>query len=268
MPALLHVQETGQGAPLVAVHGFGASTYTWREVLDVLAESHRVYAVDLKGSGRAPKPRDGRYSIRDQAALILELVAERKLTGLTLVGHSFGGGVALATALELLRTSPGTLTSLVLFASPAYRQPLPLFIRALRVPWLGALGQHLLPTSFQVRTVLRLAYHDDALIGDDVVAAYAEPLEMPGGRYALRQTARQIIPPDIDALAARYPSINVPTLLIWGRHDAIVPLWVGEKLHQAIPGSRLLVVDDAGHLPHEETPDQVRPSLREFLARS
>lgn len=265
MPAQIHVEETGEGPPLVALHGFGASTYTWRDVLGVLAQSHHVYAVDLKGSGRAPKPRDGRYAMRDQAALVLELIAERNLTGLTLVGHSFGGGVALVTALELLRFRPGALVSLVLFASPAYRQPLPFFIRALRLPIIGPLAQRILPTSFQVRTVLRLAYHDDSLIPDAAVAAYAAPLDMPGGRHALRATAKQIVPADIDALTAQYPSIDVPTLLIWGRHDRIVPIEVGERLHRAIPGANLLVVENAGHLPHEETPERVRPALREFL---
>ena len=268
MPAQLHVDETGEGPPLVALHGFGASTYTWRHVLGALAESHHVYAVDLKGSGRSPKPRDGRYSMRDQAALVLDLIAERNLAGLTLVGHSFGGGVALITALELLRTRPRTLASLILFASPAYRQRLPTFIRALRVPVLGPLVQRITPVSLQVRTVLRLAYHDDALVPEEAVAAYAAPLGLPGGREALRATACQIVPPDIDALAACYPLIDVPTLLIWGRHDRIVPLDVGERLHRAIAGSRLLVVDQAGHVPHEETPERVRPALRELLAPS
>jgi pimeloyl-ACP methyl ester carboxylesterase len=267
MPVQLHVEETGTGPPVVALHGFGASTYTWRRVLGDLAASHRVYAVDLKGSGRSPKPRDGCYSMRDQAALVLDLIAERGLTGLTLVGHSFGGGVALVTALDLVRMRPGTLVSLILFASPAYRQRLPAFIRALRVPLLGPLGQRLIPLPVQVRTVLRLAYHNDTLITDDAVAAYASPLGMPGGRYALRATADQIVPADIDALITQYSSINVPTLLIWGRHDKIVPLAAGERLHRAIPGSSLLVIDDAGHIPHEETPERVRPVLREFLAR-
>jgi pimeloyl-ACP methyl ester carboxylesterase len=268
VPEALHVTETGEGPPLVALHGFGASGYTWRHVLSVLEESHRVYAVDLKGSGLSPKPRDGRYSMRDQASLVLDLIAERQLTGLTLMGHSFGGGVALVTALELLRAHSGVLTSLVLFASPAYRQPLPAFIRVLRTPVLGPLAQKILPNALQVRLVLNRAYYDDALVADDAVAAYAKALNLPGGPEALRETARQIVPADIDALAAAYPAIDIPTLLVWGRDDRIVPLEIGERLHRAIPASTLLVIDQAGHVPHEETPERVRPALREFLATS
>lgn len=266
MPVRLHVEETGTGSPLIALHGFGASTFTWRSVMDDLAQSHHVHAVDLKGSGQSPKPPDGRYSMRDQSALILALIAERALTGITIVGHSFGGGVALLTALELVRTRPGALASLILFDAPAYRQPIPAFIRVLTVPLLGPLFQAIAPLSFQVRTVLRIAFHNDALIDDDLVGAYVAPLRMPGGRRALRDTARQVVPNDIDAVSRRYGSIDVPTLLIWGRHDTIVPLAVGERLHAAIPGSRLVVLDDCGHVPQEETPEHVRPVVRAFLS--
>ena len=265
MPKHIHVEEFGTGAPLVALHGFGASIYTWRGVRDVLADSHRVHAVDLKGSGRAQKPRDDRYSMRDQAALILAYINERALTGVTLAGHSFGAGVALVTALELVQRRPGTLASLILLAPPAYRQNFPLFIQALRLPLVGPLIQWGVPLSVQVRTVLRLAYFNDALIADESVDAYAAPLRSSGGRAALRATARQIVPPDIDALISRYPTIDVPTLLIWGAHDAVVPPSNGDRLQRTLPKATLRVIDTAGHVPHEETPELVRPILREFL---
>jgi len=264
MPVELHVEETGSGAPLVALHGFGASTYTWREVLGSLARCHHVYAVDLLGAGLSAKPRHAGYSMRDQAARVVALIDARGLQGITLVGHSFGGGVALLVALELIAT-PGRLAKLVLFDSPAYQQALPGFIRALRLPVIGPLIQHLTPLSFQVRTVLRAAFYDHSRFTDEVVAAYAAPLGMPGGREALRATALQIVPPDIDAISARYATIDVPTLIVWGRHDRIVPVAIAERLNQAIPGSRLIIVDDCGHVPHEELPQQVRAPLDEFL---
>jgi len=261
----LHVEDTGAGSPIVALHGFGASVFTWRDVIGTMAASHRVYAVDLKGAGQSPKPSDGLYSMRDQAALILDLIDQRQLRGLTLVGHSFGGGVALLTALALIQTRPGVLTSLVLFDAPAYRQPFPWFINSLRVPVLGPLSQWVLPLESQVRQVLRTAFEDDDLVTGAIVQAYAAPLRMAGGRSALRETAKQIVPPDIDTISAQYGSIDVPTLLVWGRQDAIVPLATGERLHNAIASSRLVVIDRCGHVPHEEAPDRVRPILSEFL---
>jgi pimeloyl-ACP methyl ester carboxylesterase len=97
------------------------------------------------------------------------------------------------------------------------------------------------------------------------VKAYAAALHEPGGRYALRETARQIVPDDVDELTAAYPTIEAPTLIIWGRHDEIVPLSVGERLHAAIPHSRLVIVENAGHAPHEETSEQVRAILEQFF---
>jgi pimeloyl-ACP methyl ester carboxylesterase len=266
MALRLHAETVGAGPPVVCLHGFGATSYTWREVRASLAAAHTVYTFDLKGFGRSPKPADGRYTVHDQAALVLACIDELKLTGLTLAGHSFGGGVALVTALELLRSRPGVLASLILIDAASYRQPIPMFMRVLRWPVAGPLLQMLAPATLQVRLVLQRAYYDRRLIPDASVDAYAAPLRSPGGPRALRETARQIIPTDIDAICARYPTIDVPTLIVWGAHDAIVPLACGERLHRAIPQSRLVVVENAGHMPHEETPGPVRRAIEEFLA--
>lgn len=261
----LHCQTSGAGAPIVCLHGFGASSYTWREIRDTFAASHTVHELDLKGFGESPKPLDGRYSVHDQAALVLECIAALRLTGVTLVGHSFGGAVALVTALELLRSHPGVLARLIVIDAACYRQPIPMFMAVLQWPIAGPLVQ-MLPATLQVRQVLRKAYHDPGRIPDASVDAYAAPLRAPGGPEALRETARQIIPADSDALCAGYSTIRVPALLIWGRWDEIVPLPFGERLQQAMPHARLVVIEDAGHMPHEETPGPVRRAIAEFLA--
>jgi pimeloyl-ACP methyl ester carboxylesterase len=259
------VESCGTGRPLLLIHGFGATLYTWRRLVPALAERHRVIAVDLKGSGRAPKPADGHYSVVDQAGYVAALIEGEDLSDLTVVGHSFGGGVALA-ALVGRALSPARVRSLVLIDSMAYRQRIPWFIAALRVPVLGPSLLRLSPPELQVRLVLRAGYHEPRRITDDVVAAYAAPLRDAAARRALIDTARAIPPRDADALAARYGAIAVPTLLLWGRYDTIVPLAVGGRLHRAIPASRLAVIDDAGHLPHEERPGPVLRELERFLA--
>jgi alpha/beta hydrolase fold len=106
--APLHLWVEGQGEPILMIHGLGATTYTWRHLIPDLARTHRIIAVDLKGAGKSDKPLDEAYGILDQAAVLKILVDRKGLTNLTLVGHSLGGGVALALALDLNRTSPGT----------------------------------------------------------------------------------------------------------------------------------------------------------------
>jgi pimeloyl-ACP methyl ester carboxylesterase len=264
-PLELYVEKFGSGPPLVALHGFGGSTYSWHAIRDVLSTSNTVYAFDLKGFGKSPKPRDGKYSVYDQAALVLDFIARNNLTNVTLLGHSFGGGVALAAAAELEERHPGVLSKLVLIDAASYKQGLPWFVDILRWPILGSLSQQILTERKQIRIVLEHCYLNKKLVTKDQIESYVAPLFLPGAKYALRETAEQIIPKNIAVLNARYPHIKVPTLILWGRQDRVVPLVNGERLSKAIPNSTLVVLENTGHIPHEETPQLVRKPLADFL---
>jgi pimeloyl-ACP methyl ester carboxylesterase len=211
---------------------------------------------------------DAEYALADQATLIHRFILRLGLTNLTIVGNSFGGGVALLTALSLEDEEPDRLRALVLIDSVAYPQRLPTFMKLLRTPVLGRLGLALLPSQFLARHVLELAYHDDSEITQATVEAYAEPLKTYDGRHAVLETAKRIIPPDLEELTARYATLEVPTLLVWGRQDELVPLWVGRRLHRALPNSRLVVVEDSGHLPHEEKPAEVAGAMLSFFKQT
>ena len=135
---------TGEGLPLnvttlglapgpgveifVLLHGYGASSFSWRHWVPHLAARGHVLLVDLKGFGAAPRPDDGRYAPSDQAELVHRLLVQRELTAVTLVGHSLGGGVALITALRLIDESASRLRRLVIVAGAAYQQRLPPFM--------------------------------------------------------------------------------------------------------------------------------------------
>lgn len=259
-----YVERWGRGRPILFVHGFGATTYTWRHLVPALSERHRVILVDLKGSGRSPKPVDDRYSPYDQAEMLSAFIRQDGLQDLTLVGHSLGGGAVLAT-IRALGQDRRRLARLILIDTVAYRQRFPYFIRLLRAPMLGPLGLWLVPTKLQVSIIMRFAYHDPSKVTRDAIEAYARPLRSPGARRALIRTAREIIPHDIDAFVESYARIELPTLIVWGREDRIVPLEVGEKLHRAIRSSRLVVIGDCGHLPHEERPAEVVTPVCAFL---
>jgi pimeloyl-ACP methyl ester carboxylesterase len=254
----------GTGPPLLMLHGFGADCYTWRHLVPPLSRRYRTIALDLKGFGHSPKPADQAYSIHDQAEIVMDFIRSHDLRRLTLVGHSLGGGVALATAVRLVATMPGWLTALVLIDTIAYPQPVPWFILLLRLPFIRQVVVFA-PRKLQAALVLRYAYHRPAKISWDDINAYAAPLAQPGARHALLATADQLVPPEGDALVEAYRSISVPALLLFGAHDRIVPSWVGTRLHAALPASQLVVVPDAGHIPHEETPDAVVPVVEGFL---
>ena len=139
---------------------------TWRPSLP---RRHRVIAVDLKGFGQSDKPFDGRYSVFDQAELLAQLIEDKDLRDLTLVGHSFGGGVALLLALEANQRLDGRITRLVLLDSIAYPQNIPVFFRLLDVPLVSQIGVRMVPPSVQTRVALQIAYFDDSKIDPEEV---------------------------------------------------------------------------------------------------
>jgi pimeloyl-ACP methyl ester carboxylesterase len=264
-PVRLYVEEQGKGAPVLLIHGFGASTYTWRHVAPELAKTHRVIAVDLKGFGQSDKPFDSRYSVFDQAELLAQLIVDKDLRNLTLVGHSFGGGIALLLALEANERLEGRITKLVLLDSIAYPQNIPVFFRLLDVPLVSHLGVSMIPPSVQTRVALRIAYFDDSKIDQDEVDAYAAPLRTAAGKHAIIYSARQIVPDGLAEISERYKTIELPTLILWCDHDRIVPLEVGLKLRRTLPNSTLRLVEDCGHMPQEEQPESTLKLLQGFL---
>jgi len=261
----LHHETYGRGDPIIFLHGLGGNLYMWRHLIKPLENSHRLILFDLKGFGKSPKPYDDKYSMFDQAELIYRFILQNDLRNLTLIGHSFGGGVALLVVLKLAEQNPDRLSRLILIDTVAYPQKLPSVIRMLRMPLLGSMGLYLIPDRIKVRQMLELIYFDDSKIAPEDVEAYAAPLSLPGAKYAMQQTAKQIIPDNIDELIAMYSKIKVPTLIVWGREDKIIPLENAVRLQLAIRNSQLVIIDRCGHDPHEERPGEVVEAIRKFL---
>jgi pimeloyl-ACP methyl ester carboxylesterase len=263
-PDDLHVSEQGEGPPVVLIHGFGANAFTWAKIRVMLSLRNTVFALDLKGFGDSPKPDDGAYSLRDHAENVLRFIEGRRLTDVALVGHSFGGGVALVAALELQRRAPGRLRRLVLIGSMGAPQRIPPELQALRTPILGELLVAASPL-WLVRGALLASYYDPRRIEDVYVEAYTAPLRARAARRALLHTLRQTTLGDLQALIARCRELSAPVVLLWGRQDRIVPLAAAERLQAAIPGARLIVLEQCGHNPQEEFAEGTLAVLREVL---
>lgn len=263
----LDVERRGSGEPVVLLHGFGASRFTWRHWADDLARTHDVHLLDLVGFGGAPAPRTrAGYGPLEQADTVVRYVRERDLRRATLIGHSLGGGVALLAALELARLGElDRLAGLVSVAGPAYPQAIPYYIGLARIPLIGALLLRLVPATRLVRSVLEYIVDDPSSVTDAWVEGYAAPLRSARGRRAVLQTARRIVPRNLDELGRHFGEIDVPVLLLWGRHDHVIPLWVGQRLERDLPHARLVVLERCGHSPAEELPGESLRVLRELL---
>lgn len=262
----LDVVTHGEGPPLVLLHGFGASRFTFRLWVDELAQTHSVHLVDLFGHGTAPPPQDQRYGPLEQADAVTHWIRAADLRQTVLIGHSLGGGVALLVALNLIQRSEiDRVAALVSVAGPAYSQAMPTYISLARIPALGRTLLRLVGVERVVRNVLEHVVFDRSTITGAQIAGYADPLRRPTGRSALIQTARQIVPPGLDELATHFPSLDLPVLLLWGRHDPVIPLWVGERMERELPRARLVVLERCGHLPPEEVPAESLSAVRTVL---
>ena len=136
----------------------------------------------------------------------------------------------------------------------------------MRTPLVGWLALHLLPPKASALFVLKNSYYDKKKITKEQVEAYARPIGEPGGRHALLETSKQIIPKSIDKLIAKYPKITVPTLIIWGREDGLTPLADGQRFNKDIAGSKLVVLDQCGHVPNLEKPGEFNAAVLKFLS--
>ena len=266
VPLRLHSEEEGSGPPLLLIHGFGASSYSWRAVRSELARTNQVIAIDLKGFGRSDKPLDDDYAAHDQAKLLVRFLDRRGIQEVSVAGHSFGGAIALSLALELNRKHPGRLKKLILVDGVAYEQGLPPALHVLRTPYIGPASAAVIPPILQSTAGLVLAYKDSSKITQESIDAYARPMHEAGNRHALVRTAEKIIPEYINILTFQYRTISQPALLIWCREDRIVPLAVGQRLARELPYARLEVVETCGHVPQEEEPALTAGLMQKFLA--
>jgi pimeloyl-ACP methyl ester carboxylesterase len=263
----LHYVHGGSGPPLVFLHGVLGSTRVWEHLAADLAADHVVVAPDLFGHGMSAKPA-GDYSLAGHAATVRDLLDALGLDRVTLVGHSLGGGIAL----EFTYLFPERVHGLVLVASGGLGREVSFLLRAPTLP--GAeLVLPLVASGFARRQGTALA-RALSLVGvrgsTDVAQAWHgfEQLADGEGRRAFLATIRAVVGIDGQRLSAAelLPRLHVPTLVVWGDRDRMIPLAHARDAVARMPDARLVVVEGAGHFPHLDAPEQFTTELRAFVA--
>lgn len=260
----------GQGPVVVLVHGITSASDTWRDLLPFLAESHTVIAPDLLGHGESAKPR-GDYSLGAYAAGIRDLLLALGHQRATVVGHSLGGGVAMQFAYQF----PERCERLALISSGGLGREVHMLLRAASLPGSeivlpliassGVLSAGAAVGSFLARLGLRPA-NDLA----EIARGYAS-LGDARARRAFLHTLRAVIDPLGQRVSARdrlYLAGEIPTLIIWGQGDRVIPVVHARDAHAAMPGSRLEILARAGHFPHLDNPRTVARALRTLIVDS
>jgi pimeloyl-ACP methyl ester carboxylesterase len=260
--------EAGEGPPLLLIHGIAEAAWAWEVIIPALAREHRVIAPDLLGHGRSAKPR-GDYSLGNQATLMRDLMISLDIDHATLVGHSLGGGITMQFAYQY----PERCERMVLVASGGLGQDVTFVLRSLGLP-----GADLVAPLFLSNTTRDAMLGAARWLGRRGLKAspgqramwrsYAGLTE-PATRAAFIATVRAVIDQRgqrVSALERLYLAQSMPTLLLWGEKDRIIPVSHAQSAHEEMPGSRLEVIKDAGHFVQLEKPQRVAELILDFLA--
>jgi pimeloyl-ACP methyl ester carboxylesterase len=224
-----------------------------------LSQHHRVIVVDLLGAGESEIPDDEDYSIAAQARRIKGLMNLLGVDRGSLVGNSYGGGIALRFAQDW----PECVDRLVLINSVCYPEHIPTYVSLAKAPCAECIAE-ILPLGKMTRWVLRKSYHAGEKLTDEELDAYVQELRAPGRRRAIIQILRAVVPPDTTEFEARIKAIRAPVLLLWGKADETIPVKLGRRLARELPDARLVELD-AGHVPNQECPDEVAKLIGNFL---
>jgi pimeloyl-ACP methyl ester carboxylesterase len=261
-------REMGEGPPLVLIHGITSSSRTWRSVTPALAEHYTVIAPDLLGHGQSAKPR-GDYSLGAYASGVRDLLVALDVPRATVVGHSLGGGIAMQFAYQF----PERVERLVLVDSGGLGSEVNIVLRAATLPG----SEYVIP--LLSAPFLRDAADTAGRFLDRI--GFAPSADMRGmgeglfslgahdARHAFLQTARSVIDQSgqkVDARDRLYLTEEVPSLIVWGERDHVIPVAHGIRAHELMPGSRLELFPAGGHFPFNDDPHRFVEVLHDFIS--
>lgn len=257
----------GDGPAVLLIHGMAGSSNTWRGVMDRLSQTHTVIAPDLLGHGESDKP-FGDYSLGAFAGGLRDLLGVLGIERVTVVGQSLGGGVAM----QFTYQHPEMVERLVLVGSGGLGREVSWILRALTLPGVDYLMPAFFPSFVRDagnrvrRFIERSGWRSPNTV--EMWNAYAS-LTDPATRRAFVRTMRAVIDPGGQSVSGKdrlYLTAAVPTMIVWGDHDPIIPVSHGYAAHEAMPGTRLEIIEGAGHFVHVERAEEFGSLLADFLA--
>lgn len=226
----IYFGETGEGPPVVLIHGLSGSGRWWRHNIDFLAQFHHVYVIDLVGFGRS---RRQRFQLSNAALLMAKWMDQIGMEKATFIGHSMGGFISI----ELAGCYPEKVDRLVLVDTPA----LPL-------------------DRSRTKTAVRLARAVMAMPRPFLPVLVSDGWQ--AGPRTLYAAAQELLHSDI---SHKIELVRAPTLVVWGDHDWLVPLNLGVRLYDKLPQADFVVIEQAGHNPMWDRPELFNPIVEDFL---
>jgi len=260
----VHYRDEGprdDPTPIVLVHGTSSSLHTWDGWVDSLKGTHRVIRMDLPGFGLTGPSPDADYSMQAYDRFMLRLLDTLGVRRFIIGGNSLGGDIAWRVAAAL----PDRVDKLILVDAAGYplvSQSIPIGFRLARIPSLSWLLQHSLPRAL-VESSVRNVYGDPKRATPALVDRYYDLTLRAGNRASVGQRFAQSRPGED---SARIPALKLPTLILWGGKDRLIPPDHATRFHRDIAASQLVIYPELGHVPHEEDAARTVADVRRFIA--
>ncbi|MEN8912594.1 MAG: alpha/beta hydrolase [Polaribacter sp.] len=258
----VHYRVEGKGIPIVLIHGTGASLHTWDDWTLKLKENYQVIRMDLPAFGLTGPNKSGDYSIKQYTQFLEEFVVKMKLDSMFLAGNSLGGNIAWNYASK----NPEKVQKLILVDASGLptNKPQPWIFKMAKTPVLSKLFLYITPRSI-IEDNLKQVYEDDTKISDALITRFHDMALREGNRKAFVDRAKIDFKISEASKEEQLQNIQTPTLLIWGAKDTWIPLDNGKRMDALLPNSKLVVLQNSGHVPMEENPKESFKVLNDFL---
>jgi pimeloyl-ACP methyl ester carboxylesterase len=257
--------DCGSGEPLLLLHGLGASIETWAHNIEDLSRKHRVVAIDLPGAGRSSRPSSYEaYSLTYAGEFIFRFLDQLGIWHVDLIGNSLGGALATHFCLQY----PKAVRSLILVDSAGLGREIGSLYKCCAIRPVGEIL--IWPTRLHVESFARTLLYRQELVTDDFVDKMLRHFKMTGTKESILTILRKGVSPKGQRVtfdAETLNKINVPTLVIWGTQDSLLPLAHAKNALDGIPDCRVVALEHAGHAPQMDRPEVFNEIVSEFLEK-
>ena len=258
----VHYRDEGNGAPIVLIHGTASSLHTWDDWTKELIKTNRVIRMDLPAFGLTGANANGDYSISNYTQFLHQFITKINVDTFYLAGNSLGGNIAW----DFTAKYPEKVKKLVLIDASGLpiNKPQPWIFKMAKTPIVNSLFLYLTPRAV-IKDNMQQVYEDDSKITDGLITRYHEMALREGNRQAFIDRAKTDFTLGEKAGIEKLKSIQTETLLLWGANDDWIPLDNGKRMDSLLPNSKLMVLENSGHVPMEENPIESLLILKDFL---
>lgn len=244
--------EAGAGDKhILLIHGLGASHFSWRYLIPSLEMfGYHVWTIDLLGFGKSAKPVGVSYNYKLYVQLVEDFLQNHHITSAHFVGHSMGGGIALAVALE----QPQLCRSLGLISAVSFPFDLPSSLKVIK--FMGRSAKWFM-NSYTTRVTLQQIYYDQTLVTPETITGYWSPMNHAGAKEAFIRLLYSYDLKELTRVSRQIPRLKMPVYVIWGKEDRWIPVSVAKQLCKVLPYCSSTIIDKCGHCPPEEHPLKV-----------